>query len=482
MRRVSTNETLNMPAHFNPHRVITLPELAQRLDFDHLARYKRYLLSFALLNSQPTKSFPKIFLGNSELTSFYRFVGNSNISMQNILAPHIEFTIDRMKDANLVIVAHDTTKLQFRHEFEESHRDGFEKNSKFTSGMNLHISYAATYFENILIPLGIVAVDAFHLSGNEESSYTRWTKQAIEVDNLIKSRFEDVKVIHVMDREADAFHILEDLTHANVLFAIRMCRKNRSVVVNDEIQELIEHVDFARTLITPQYCRKITLSSRSQNRGQNQKKKHPTRKMRDADVSIYGHDLVLKSKSKSKEHLPVFYVECVEVNPPQDEDPVYWGVFCSQDIKSLMSSENVVEIYAGRWIIEELNKALKTGCSIEARQAQSWSVMENVVGMMLPIAHRILQAKWMYHVDKDIMASKIFSEDELELLTMLKELRQDATIQEAILAVAEMGGYIKRKSSPPGWQTIAAGFESLCSMLDGYLLAKRAFSKKLYEG
>lgn len=482
MRRASTNKALNMPAHFNPHRVITLPELAQSLELDNLARYKRYLLSFTLLDSQPAKSFPKIFPGNSSLTAFYRFIRNPNISMQSLLEPHIEFTIGRMKDANFIVVAHDTTTLKFRHEFEDMCREGFEKSSKFTSKMHLHISYAAAYFENTLVPLGVVAVNAFHMTGDEDSSYNRWTKQSIEVDKHIKSRFENIKIVHLMDREADAFHILEDLTRANVSFAIRMCHQNRILVMQGEEHELIEYVTANRQGLTKHYSRTINLSSRSENRGQNQKKKHPTRKQRTANVSIYGHDLSLKSKSKSKEHLSVFYAECVERSAPQNEIPIYWGVFCSQDIKGVLNSEDIIDMYAGRWIIEELNKALKTGCSIEARQAQSWSVMENVVGMMLPIAHRILQAKWLYHVDKSMRASKIFSEDELELLTILKKLEPDATTHEAIIAVAEMGGYIKRKNSPPGWQTIAAGFESLFSMLDGYLLAKRAFSKKLYDG
>lgn len=476
---------LNVQDSFDPHRTISFEQLAMSAEFGHEARRKRYLIAYAVLSECPGKSFPKAFWGNTALTATYRFLRNPNVNMQKLLEPHILFSIERLKGVQAVLIAHDTTVLKFSHDDEEMHRDGFEKKSTFTSSINLHISYAAVYMDNILIPVGIVAASTFEAKPKEGSSYDRWYKQAVEVDKLIKSRHESINVIHIMDREADSYEMMSDFDKINVNFVIRMCSRERLVFDGSNEKKLSDLISRERE--NPDSKRLISLSSRSKNRGSNAKKKHPPRKERSAEVSIYSKEIKLKRPkrldSATSEDLEVFYVECIEEQSPSPDEEIYWGIFCSKALMGKISSDKIVDIYAGRWIIEELNKAIKSGCAIEERQVQSIHTMENTIALLLPFAHRLLQSKWMYHVKPDAPASDYFSSAELNLLSYLRGLKPGASIREATIAVAEMGGYQKRPSTVPGWQTITSGFQELLKMLEGYALVKNALSsQKLYDG
>lgn len=476
---------LNVQNSFDPHRTISFEQLSMSVDLGHDARRKRYLLAYAVMSECPGRSFPKAFWGNAALTATYRFLRNPNVNMQKLLEPHILFSIERLNGVQSVIVAHDTTVLKFSHADDEMHRDGFEKKGTFTSSINLHISYAAVYMDNILVPVGIVAASTFEAKPKDGSSYDRWHKQAVEVDKLIKNRHEHIDVIHVMDREADSYEMMANFEASDVNFVIRMCSRERLFFDEEKENKLSDLISTARE--KPDSTRFISLSSRSKNRGSNAKKKHPPRDERGAEVHIYSREIKLKKPkrlgSAASDGLDVFYVECIEEKSPSLDEGLYWGIFCSKALMGKVSSNKIVDIYAGRWIIEELNKALKSGCAIEKRQLQSIHAMENALALLLPFAHRLLQSKWMYHVNPAAPASDYFSLEELNLLSYLRGLKPGASMREATIAVAEMGGYQKRPSTVPGWQSITSGFQELLKMLEGYALVKNALSsQKLYDG
>ena len=50
----------------------------------------------------------------------------------------------------------------------------------------------------------------------------------------------------------------------------------------------------------------------------------------------------------------------------------------------------MVDAYRARWVIEELFKALKTGCQIEKRQMESYGALRIALALFLPIAVRLL--------------------------------------------------------------------------------------------
>jgi len=71
----------------------------------------------------------------------------------------------------------------------------------------------------------------------------------------------------------------------------------------------------------------------------------------------------------------------------------------------------------------------------------------------------------------DAPASEILQTDELEVLRLIarKPLAANPTIQQAVHAIAALGGHLKHNGEP-GWLTIARGYEKLHATLQGWRL------------
>ena len=64
-------------------------------------------------SNRPNASIPEALGGRAELEAAYRFIGNNKVTPQKILSPHIHSTIKRCKEQKVVIVAQDTSELDF---------------------------------------------------------------------------------------------------------------------------------------------------------------------------------------------------------------------------------------------------------------------------------------------------------------------------------------------------------------------------------
>src|SRR5579863_6376684 len=60
----------------------------------------------------PQVCLPKV-LSETELEGAYRFLNNERVSLDGIVAPHVEQTVLRCREGAEVVVAHDTTEFRF---------------------------------------------------------------------------------------------------------------------------------------------------------------------------------------------------------------------------------------------------------------------------------------------------------------------------------------------------------------------------------
>ena len=134
----------------------------------------------------------------------------------------------------------------------------------------------------------------------------------------------------------------------------------------------------------------------------------------------------------------------------------------------------VVDIYRCRWVVEEFFKALKTGCAFETRQLESFHALSNALSMFIPIAWKMLLARSLTRTSNRAPPTTLLTPTQLQLLAIRFELTTSiATAAEGALLVAKLGGHLTR-NGPPGWQTLARGFESLMLMHVGWLAALRS--------
>ena len=74
---------------------------------------KRFAMILDRLSSKPNVSIPAACNGWSETLAAYRFFNNPKLSPEKLLDPHIAATTRRAEECPVVLVAQDTTELEW---------------------------------------------------------------------------------------------------------------------------------------------------------------------------------------------------------------------------------------------------------------------------------------------------------------------------------------------------------------------------------
>ena len=169
-------------------------------------------------------------------------------------------------------------------------------------------------------------------------------------------------------------------------------------------------------------------------------------------------------------------IECTilrvwEVNAPEDvEEPIEWLLLTTVPTITLEDALLRVRWYTYRWLSEDYHKCLKTGCSIELRQFDHADDIKRLLGFMSPIAIRILQLRQFSRFNPQAPASQYIDPLMIFILCQLVSglLAETLTMGQFWGAVAQLGGYLGRKSDgPAGWQTLWRGWHQLSNAYMG---------------
>ena len=160
-----------------------------------------------------------------------------------------------------------------------------------------------------------------------------------------------------------------------------------------------------------------------------------------------------------------------EPSPPEGQPAVSWVLYTTEPVLTAEQLWTIVDHYRSRWTIEELFKALKTGCNIEKRQLESFHGLANTLSIFLPIACKMLLARSLVRAAPNAPARQILPAVLLHLLQEHLQLPAPLqTAEQALFAIAKLGGHLRRNGAP-GWQTIGRGFEALLWMHVGWRAA-----------
>jgi hypothetical protein len=425
----------------------------------------------------PAVSFPRMAADDSELEGFYRFFNCEDFGFEEVVEPHFEATLGRMRAAQgPVLVVHDTTDLSFGGQQE---RDGLGRTQGKRQGFLLHLALAVLPGEERL-PLGTCGVvrvrrTEYKNSSRKSSSEMwkdpnreslRWSKLVEQVD----ARASDVDCIHLMDREGDNFDLIALLLAKDARFVVRGCH-DRALADGDQLSEQL-------AALKPVVRREIELSPRPDDgRPPASQKTHPPRRSRPAEISVAGTEVTLRRPSSAhvaEDELTLNAVCVWEAAPPPGEPPVSWVLLTSEPVDTQEQLLSIVDYYRSRWVIEEFFKALKSGCSIEKRQLESYDALSVALGVFLPVAWRLLLARSLSRAIPNAPALIVATKVQLELLRHKLKLKQlPLTAEAATFAIAKLGGHLKR-NGPPGWLTLGRGLESLLIMEAGWRAAMAA--------
>ena len=455
--------------HERRHRVAV--EL-EKLDFGDPRRAARGQLVGERLAHQPKASLPVAMRDEAELEGAYRHLTSPAVTLGNVVAPHVELTRQRVREAGSAYAVHDTTDFTFGGEAE---REGLGRVQGDDQGFLAHLSLAVSA-DGQRTPLGLLAVGtrvrgtAGRRTGSERDKWAlgmEHATQGLEADNLI----------HVADREGDVYEVLSWLMQERRHFIVRAAQDR---LVLEQLEPEDKRRLFAAVQAVPAQMEvDVQLGPRAhQGRAAKDVRRHPVRRSRKARLAYSATSVRLKRPAKGSKKLPdsqsINVVRAWEVQPPQGQEPVEWILLTSEPIDTPQQVQKVVEGYRTRWCVEEYIQGVKTGCAYEESQLESAHALFNLLGYCLIVAYALLLMRSQSRAHQPLPAEHFFTPAQLACLKALsrRALPANPSVQEALLACARLGGHLRR-NGPPGWRTLSIGYSRLLDYEQGFLAAQR---------
>src|SRR5436190_17270786 len=81
------------------------------VDLNDARRDRRLKLVITQLANAPSVSIPSACVGRAETEAAYRLLENEAIDFQDILEPHIDSTLERIRQVRVCVLPQDTTEL-----------------------------------------------------------------------------------------------------------------------------------------------------------------------------------------------------------------------------------------------------------------------------------------------------------------------------------------------------------------------------------
>jgi Transposase DDE domain len=267
--------------------------------------------------------------------------------------------------------------------------------------------------------------------------------------------------VHVGDRGADMFPFFQACQATQTHFLVRAAQNRR---VQESEEEITYSLLRARSWPS-QASRPFEVPARHGRKG------------RSTQLQLsFGQLTLLPPRHEpraSKEPLTVWVIRVWEEQAPDGEEPLEWVLLTSVPTTTLEQAWERVDWYRCRWSVEDYHHCLKSGCRIEDRQLQSVDGLMRLLGLLSPLAVRLLQVRAYAREAPERPASEVL---EPLMLAVLAERCGQAptsmTLGTFWTEVARLGGYLARShDGPPGWRTIWKGWLLLQTLLEGAHLA-----------
>jgi len=246
--------------------------------------------------------------------------------------------------------------------------------------------------------------------------------------------------------------------------------QDRRVLLDEEPESEDPEVQRLKTLarsLPPQGGRTLPVSAQRQ---------HPAR---DAFVQISWQEVRIQppinGATLSKTEVKAWVVRVWEPEPPDGSEALEWILVTTVPVSCEEDAWERVKWYKWRWLLEDFHKVLKTGCGIEVRRQQTVGALWNLLGILTPMAMRVLWLRQTTQQAPHTPATEVISQEIVQVIILLDKRHKVAlTANELWRTIASFGGYLNRKSDgPPGWQTLWKGWLHVQTVLQGIRLAMR---------
>ena len=445
----------------------------------------RLVETAALMGENPMASLPAVAKGDrAKIKGYYRFVDQPDeaaTTPANILRPHRERTLRRMRAEPTVLCIQDGTDLNFatRPGCDGLGVIGTNQTGAQTLGVHLHSTLAVTPSG---LPLGVLNAQFVapqpkvaergegHNKAPEKRKSARWIEGFRDCAELARE-LGPGRLVCVMDREADDFRLFEEQRARPQLDLLVRVKGRRRVAGGRSLLDALR--------AAPVRARAVVAIDRLTARAKSSKRPaHPGRARRSATLALHADTVELaptapEHRAKAPIRLQGVLVE--EERTAGDGAPIRWLLLTTLAADTPEQCRRIVEYYSQRWRIEDWHRILKSGCKVEELAHRTAARLARAAAINLVVAWRILLMTLLGRDQPDSAPHVLFSKPEIQVLRAFAaqhRLPTPDTLAAAVLIVARIGGHIHRpRGPPPGTKVMWRATATLATMCLGYRLA-----------
>jgi len=433
------------------------------LDLGDKRRDGRFVKIIENIVRHPGGSIPQHNEGWYDTKATYEFFKNEAISLASLSEAISAYGASRV-DAQQILVIHDTSTISYNDL--EAEGLGYIDNAA-GKGIFCHSSIAATVKGT---PLGLLNQIIWSRGAEElgksakrkqktfedKESY-KWYRGIAAVNQQLGSQ---VKKVHIGDRDADIYELFFTEPSENTDLLIR-ARHNRKTAAGSALWQHIGEQKIAAT-------EEIIIPDRT---GKRKKKVQVEIRYQEVEILCPAHKKGTMYQS--------VVLTAIEVRQKGNtRDGIHWKLLTTLSISNTEEAIQCMKWYSYRWLIERFHYVLKSGCGIESLQLKRAESLMKAVAVYSLAAFNIMQLTYQSRETPDANCEVVLSRKQWQVLYMLKFKTKKLPakppgLQEATRWLAQMGGYLARKSDgPPGLKTVWLGYESLLQAVALYEVLK----------
>ena len=424
--------------------------------------------------ARPQAQIPEACGTQASSKAAYRFFNHADVNLQQILTPHFAQTLERMQPHRVVLAVQDTTELDYTAHPMTQGLGPIGNHRAHVQGLMLHPTMVYTVQG---VPLGLLQFqcwkrDPEHVikfrKAVEKKESVKWLKSFAAAQQA-QSACAQTLVVSVGDCEADMFELFALAVNnhqAGAKFLIRAFRQRTLEASPEEASPEELWQSLGQKPCAGQV--EVSLPARGQ------------RKARQATLQVRFARLAIQAPEYMKDAAGVSLsaVMLREENPPAEKgvEAVEWLLLTDLPVNSFEEAVEKSRWYAQRFQIEVYFRTLKTGCRIEDRQLGQARALENCLGIDLLVAWRITQLVKLGRQTPELPCTLYFEEMQWKALVAYTKkdplaLQSPPTLNAAIRMVAQLGGFLGRKSDgEPGTQTLWRGLQRLDDITIGFTI------------
>ena len=463
----------------------------RELNMDDATPTKPLCTAHSQLAQRSDAGIPVACGGYAEIDAAHRLFYTPGATFQGVLEPHVSGTRERIARQAVALVVQHTTAVDQIWPGDIIHGEDLPGAD---GGRELFLQMMHAFTPDG-VPMGTLLADmSFREPGSPDCAGRSRTGRAVSTGgekescrslNMLRDLdkqaglFPDTQLIFLGDGE---FYIFDALSEPLRIGWIACPDRQPALLPDGDgvAASLHDHL-----LAQPVSCtqtfnvcgREATLAFEKDTRGRPRDSRRAVAEIRSATIS-------LQPPGQTSAGLPAFTVNAVlvrEAGTPAGGDPMEWILLTNLPVAGADQVRTQVGYYCARRMIKTFLRVLKLGCKTDEYGFEHIDQVAPCLAFYLIAAWRTLCVYSLGRSHPDIDCEAIF--DPAEWNPVWMAFKKGAppgkapALGEIATMVAQLGGYIVRKNSPPGPQTIWSGLQRAYDFSLGWKMFFRGAGK-----